>query len=83
MYSIVKNNACLYLCSQCGSLIYGISVDADKQDGMGINVNCFQFADDFPATFEAVRHIWHQNRIVDICDNVPKFIDAPKEQGGR
>jgi len=82
LISTVKNNARLYLCPQCKTLIYGISEDPDKQAGIGINVNNIQLAEGIPANFKPVRHIWYQNRIVDIHDELPKFIDAPKEQGG-
>jgi len=82
LISTVRNNARLYLCSQCRSLIYGISEDPGKQKGIGINVNNFQFADKVPAAFKAVRHIWYQNRIVEVNDELPKFKDAPKEQFG-
>ena len=82
LISIVRNNSCLYLCPQCRALIYGMSEDPDKQDGIGINVNNFQLAEDIPAGFRPVRHIWYQNRIVDINDELPKFNDAPKEQFG-
>lgn len=79
---IIKNNARLLLCKSCHSLIYGISLDVDKQAGIGINVNNFQFSGAFPESFEPVRHVWYVNRVVDIDDALPKFKDAPKEQFG-
>jgi hypothetical protein len=82
LISIVSNNSRLYLCSQCRSLIYGISEDPSKQEGIGINANNFQFNAGIPDSFIAVRHIWYQNRIVDVDDELPKFKDAPKEQFG-
>ncbi len=81
--SMVSNSSRLYLCSQCNSLIYGISEDPEKQGGIGINANNFQFAEGTrPASFEPVRHIWYSNRIVDFDDELPKFKDAPQEQFG-
>lgn len=82
LISIVCNNSRLYLCSECKSLIYGISEDPNKQGGIGINANNFQFNGDIPTSFKPVRHIWYQNRIVDVDDKLPKFKDAPKEQFG-
>lgn len=80
--SVVSNSSRLYLCSQCRSLIYGISEDPDMQEGIGINANDFQFAEGMPASFKPVRHIWYTNRTVDFDDDLPKFKDAPKEQFG-
>ncbi|HVY53427.1 MAG TPA: hypothetical protein VHA13_02795 [Gammaproteobacteria bacterium] len=40
---IVRNNAKLLLCKSCRSLIYGISLDPNKQARIGINVNNFHF----------------------------------------
>ena len=80
--SIVCNTSRLYFCSQCRTLIYGISEDPKKQSGIGINANNFQFAENTPASFEPVRHVWYKDRIIDFDDNLPKFKDAPKEQFG-
>jgi hypothetical protein len=78
----IRNNAKLMLCSNCKSLIYGISLDPDQQAGIGINANNFIFQNEAPDSFAPVRHIWYVNRIVDFNDNLPKFKDAPKEQFG-
>lgn len=81
--SMISNGSRLYLCSVCKSLIYGISEDPEKQGGIGINANNFQFTEGIrPDSFGAVRHIWYPNRIVDFDDKLPKFKDAPKEQFG-
>lgn len=80
--SVVSNSSRLYSCSKCKSLIYGISEDPEKQGGIGINANNFEFAEGVPTSFEPVRHIWYQNREVDFADILPKFKDAPKEQFG-
>ena len=82
LISIVSNSSRLYLCSQCKSLIYGISEDPDKQGGIGINANNFQFAEGIPTSFNPVRHTWYQNRIINFDDKLPKFKDTPKEQFG-
>ena len=79
---IVKNNAKLLLCKSCRGLIYGISLDPNKQAGIGINVNNFYFPDSVPQSFKSVRHIWYVNRIINFNDRLPKFKDAPKEQFG-
>jgi hypothetical protein len=79
---IIRNKSKLLLCRSCHSLIYGISLDTDKQAGIGINVNNFRFSDSIPESFNAVRHIWYVNRIKDIDDQLPKFKDAPSEQSG-
>lgn len=79
---ITRNNAKLLLCSNCKSLIYGISLDPKKQVGIGINANNFTFSSGIPATFKPVRHLWYAARIVDINDDLPKFKDAPKGQNG-
>lgn len=79
---IVRNNAKLLLCKSCHALIYGISLDPDKQAGIGINANNFHFAGTMPESFTPVRHIWYVNRIINFNDNLPKFKDAPKEQFG-
>jgi hypothetical protein len=79
---IIRNNAKLLLCKSCHSLIYGISLDPDKQLGIGINVNNFHFPDSVPKSFKPVRHIWYANRIKSFADDLPKFKDAPKEQFG-
>ena len=70
------------MCSQCKALIYGISEDPKMQEGIGINANNFQFAKGAPASFEPMRHIWYQNRIINFDDKLPKFKDSPKEQFG-
>jgi hypothetical protein len=79
---IIRNNAKLLLCKSCHSLIYGISLDPNKQEGIGINANNFHFTASIPESFTPVRHIWYVNRIVNFDDNLPKFKDAPKEQFG-
>ena len=79
---LVRNNAKLLLCKSCRSLIYGISLDPNKQAGIGVNANNFHFAGSMPASFKPVRHIWYVNRKVDFEDDLPKFKDAPKEQFG-
>jgi len=80
--AIIRNNAKLFLCETCHSLIYGISVDPGKQAGIGINANNFHFTGTMPEAFKPVRHIWYVNKIVTFNDNLPKFKDAPKEQFG-
>lgn len=35
-----------------------------------------------PIFFKSSRHIWYQNRVVDMEDHLPKFKEAPIEQGG-
>jgi hypothetical protein len=82
LVAILRSNACLYLCSKCNTLIYGISEDPEKQAGIGINVNNFQLGNSLPESFKAVRHIWYLEHVVAIDDNLPKFKDAPKEQFG-
>lgn len=79
---IIRNNAKLLLCKSCHSPIYGISLDPDKQSGIGINANNFHFTGTMPESFTPVRHIWYVNRIINFEDNLPKFKDAPKEQFG-
>jgi hypothetical protein len=79
---IIKNNAKLYLCKTCGSLIYGISIDPEKQGGIGVNANNFNLGDKMPTAFHPVRHIWYQNRIIDMVDDLPKYKDTPVEQFG-
>ena len=79
---IIRNNSKLLLCNSCRSLIYGISLDSDKQAGIGINANNFYFTNTRPESFAPVRHIWYVDRIVNFDDNLPKFTDAPKEQFG-
>ena len=80
--TVIKNNAKLFLCKICHSLVYGISLDPDKQGGVGINVNNFYFSGSIPECFKPVRHIWYENRVVDFNDDLPKFKDAPIEQFG-
>ncbi len=82
LVSVIRNKSRLYLCSMCSALIYGISEDHDKQGGIGINVNNFQFESTMPSSFKPVRHIWYQDKVVDCNDGLPKFKDAPKEQFG-
>lgn len=79
---MIRNNAKLLLCKSCHSLIYGISLDPDKQAGIGVNVNNFRFSGAMPESFKPVRHVWYANRIVNFNDKLPKFKDAPKEQFG-
>lgn len=79
---LIRNNARLFLCKSCHSLIYGISLDPDKQAGIGINANNFHFTGSIPESFRPVRHIWYGNRIVSFNDDLPKYKDAPKEQFG-
>lgn len=79
---VIRQNARLLLCSNCKSLIYGISIDPDKQAGIGINVNNFYFNDNMPESFKPVRHTWYINRVVNFDDDLPKFKDVPKEQFG-
>ena len=79
---IIRNNAKLLICKSCRSLIYGISLDPNKQGGIGINANNFDFTGSRPDSFKPVRHIWYVNRIVDFKDSLPKFKDVPKEQFG-
>lgn len=79
---LIRNNSKLLLCKSCHCLIYGISLDLDKQAGIGININNFHFEGPMPESFRPVRHIWYSNRIVNINDDLPKFKDAPKEQYG-
>jgi len=79
---IIRNNAKLLLCKSCHSLIYGISLDEDKQAGIGVSVNNFCFTGSVPESFKPVRHIWYVNRVVNFNDNLQKFKDAPKEQFG-
>lgn len=79
---LIRRNAKLLLCKTCHSLIYGISLDLDKQAGIGINANNFKFSSAIPDSFTPVRHIWYSSRIVDFDDGLPKYIDAPKEQCG-
>lgn len=79
---IIRNNAKLFCCRGCKSLIYGISLDPKLQAGIGVNAFNFHFEDDAPEVFTPVRHIWYENRIIDFEDDLPKFKDAPKDQGG-
>jgi hypothetical protein len=80
--TVVRNSSDLFLCGQCKSLIYGISQDPNKQGGIGVNVSNFDFGSEVPKTFKPDKHIWYENRIVDIDDQLPKYKDAPKEQFG-
>ncbi len=79
---IIRNNAKLLLCKSCHSLIYGISLERDKQTGIGINASNFYFTGAIPESFTPVRHIWYENRMINFNDNLPKFKDAPQEQFG-
>lgn len=79
---LIRKNAKLCLCSTCKSLIYGISLDPDKQGGIGVNVTNFNFNNDIPDSFKPVRHIWYANHRVNFNDDLPKFKDSPKEQFG-
>jgi len=79
---IIRNNAKLLLCKSCHSFIYGISLDPNKQAGIGVNATNFHFVGSMPESFNPVRHIWYGNRIINIDDNLPKFKDAPREQLG-
>jgi hypothetical protein len=79
---LIRNNAKLFRCQSCRGLIYGISLDPEKQAGIGVNANNFQFENGMPASFKPARHIWYVNRIIDFNDELPKFTDAPKEQFG-
>lgn len=82
LYEKVRNHAKLFLCQSCHSLIYGISCDPTKQEGIGINMNLFKFEGTIPESFRPIRHIWYQNRIMNVEDDLPKFKDAPVEQFG-
>ncbi|MBA3660926.1 MAG: hypothetical protein H0W64_04315 [Gammaproteobacteria bacterium] len=79
---VIRNNAKILLCKSCRSLIYGISLDPNKQAGIGVNVNNFVFIDSMPDSFKPVRHVCYVNRIISVNDNLPKFKDTPKEQFG-
>ncbi len=79
---IIANNVNHLRCKSCHSLIYGISRDPEKQAGIGVNANNFKFSYATPDAFKPVRHIWYTNRIIDFNDDLPKYIDAPKEQLG-
>lgn len=77
------NNAFLYLCKSCKSLIYGISQDKDQQEGIGINVSNFSFNESrIPDSFKPIRHAYYADRIIEINDKLPKFVDFPLELGG-
>lgn len=71
-----------FLCKACHCVIYGISLDPDKQAGIGINANNFYLSDFIPESFKPVRHIWYVNRVVSFDDHLPKYKDAPTEQFG-
>jgi hypothetical protein len=79
---LIRNNSKLILCKSCHSLVYGISLDPNLQAGIGVNANNFQFNGMIPDSFRPVRHIWYKDRVSDAKDDLPKFIDAPKEQFG-
>ena len=80
--TISRNSSDLLLCHNCQSLIYGISQDPNKQGGIGINVNNFNFTNGLPDTFKPNKHIWYEDRIIDLDDQLPKYVDAPVEQFG-
>jgi len=79
---IPKTSANHLLCKNCHCLIYGISLDPDKQSGIGINANNFSFRETMPESFKPVRHVWYSNRIIDFNDALPKYKDTPEEQFG-
>ncbi len=79
---IIKNSADHLLCKSCHCLIYGISLDPNKQSGIGINVNNFHFRETIPESFKPVRHVWYSNRVINFNDGLPKYKDAPEEQFG-
>lgn len=79
---LIRNNSRLLVCANCKSLIYGISLDPSLQAGIGINTNNFIFEHGIPPSFAPVRHIWYDNHIVAMNDDLPKYKDAPKEQFG-
>lgn len=81
--TVARNTSNLLLCKHCGSLIYGISQDHDKQAGIGININNIEFPNGVvPKTFNPDKHIWYQARIKDADDDLPKYKNAPVEQFG-
>ncbi|MDX1902351.1 MAG: hypothetical protein SFW66_10200 [Gammaproteobacteria bacterium] len=82
LQEIIRNNAKLFLCKTCHSLIYGASLDPNQQTGIGMNVNNFHFSNSIPESFKPVRHIWYVNRIVNFDDDLLKYKDAPKSQFG-
>ena len=80
---MVRNTSNLFLCKNCGSLIYGISQDPEKQAGIGVNITNIDFHEGvLPKTFQPDKHIWYQDRIKDVDDDLPKYADAPVEQFG-
>jgi hypothetical protein len=79
---VIKNRVKHLLCKSCHSLIYGISLEPEKQGGIGVNANNFIFSGGVPESFKPVRHVWYKDRIVDMNDDLPKFIDQPKDQFG-
>lgn len=80
---VARNTANLFLCKHCNSLIYGISQDSSKQAGIGININNIEFSRGIlPKTFEPDKHIWYQDRIKNVNDDLPKYKNAPVEQFG-
>jgi len=80
--TLVRLNSNLLRCSHCKSLVYGISRDPAKQQGLGINMNNFRFSGARPDSFQPNKHIYYENRIIDIDDDLPKYNDAPIEQFG-
>jgi len=77
------NNSYLYLCKICKSLIYGISQDKQQKKGIGINMSNFSFnTPNIPDIFKSVRHAYYADRIIDIYDFLPKFVNFPSELGG-
>ena len=80
---VARNTSNLFLCKHCRSLIYGISQDPAKQGGIGVNINNIEFSNGIlPKTFKPDKHIWYQDKIKDVDDNLPKYKDAPVEQFG-
>ena len=78
-----RNTSDLFLCHYCNSLIYGISQDPVKQAGIGINVQNVHFLNNkLPLCFLPDKHIWYQDRIIDVNDHLPKYKDTPIEQFG-
>lgn len=77
-----KPNAILYSCKDCHSQIYGIAKDAKMRYAIGINGNTFKFVKEKPKEFLPLRHVYYANRVKDMKDNLPKFIDMPTELGG-
>lgn len=78
-----RNNSNLMLCQSCNSLLYGISMDEDKQAGIGVNANNFIFSEkELPASFQPDKHIYYAEKLVEFDDELPKYVDCPVEQFG-